>query len=593
MISRLPRSMLGRLGLAVIVAEILVVLIVGWYALLRVRELHREQVFVDLDHEIPLLVELIDEHWQQHGGTGIDDAVDRYARLLGIRLTLIREDGTVIADSSADHAAMDNHANRPEVRAALERGSGLAERFSDTLAANLMYVARLMTLPDDERLILRTALPLRTQQADLTRVTRIVGTAGILLLALTALAIYIVSRRFTGQMRRLAESAARFAAGDLYHRIERPTAYELSLLADSLNNMARQLSDRIRQLQTQQREQQAILQSMSNGVIALDLDQRILNVNRTAEQMFHIDAAATRGRLLQEVIRQPGLHRFVAHALSEDTSSSAEFTMQGQQNLVIQAASETLAGADGEPKGLLIVLNDVTQMRRFESLRSDFAANVSHELRTPITNINGYVETLQDVGLDDKEQAARFLQIIKQNSARLAAIVDDVMALTRLQEPQTRETLERQRAKIVNIASAAVGQYQSIASGKRITVLNRVPEDLEVAVHPQLLEQAVGNLVSNAITYSPPNTTVTIRGSRNADHFAISVEDQGPGIPSDHLPRLFERFYRVDRARSRELGGTGLGLAIVKHIALVHGGRVEVESEVGKGSVFRLVLPME
>jgi two-component system phosphate regulon sensor histidine kinase PhoR len=585
--------MLGRLGLAVVAAEVIVVLIVGWYALFRVRELHREQVFADLDHEIPLLVELIDEHWSKHGEAHIDEPVDRYAHLLGVRLTLIRADGTVIADSSVDHEALDNHANRPEVRAALQRGTGLAERFSETLEANLMYVAHLITFADGERVILRSALPLRTQQADLASVTRIVGTAGVMLLALTALAIYVVSRRFTGQMRRLADSAARFAAGELYHRIERPTTYELSLLADSLNNMARQLSDRIRQLQTQQHEQQAILQSMSNGVIALDLDQRILNVNRTAEEMFEIVGATARGRLLQEVIRQPGLHRFVSHALGGDGSSSAEFTLQGPQSLVIQATSETLAGADGEPKGLLIVLNDVTQVRRFESLRSDFAANVSHELRTPITNINGYVETLQDIGLDDKEQAARFLEIVKQNSARLAAIVDDVMALTRLQEPQTRETLERRPAKIVNIASAAVGQHESIANGRRITVLNRVPEDIEVEVHPQLLEQAVGNLVSNAITYSPPNTTVTIHGGQNGDHFMISVEDQGPGIPSDHLPRLFERFYRVDRARSRELGGTGLGLAIVKHIALVHGGRVEVESEVGKGSVFRLVLPME
>jgi two-component system phosphate regulon sensor histidine kinase PhoR len=241
---------------------------------------------------------------------------------------------------------------------------------------------------------------------------------------------------------------------------------------------------------------------------------------------------------------------------------------------------------------LLVLMTDVTELRRLETIRSDFAANVSHELRTPITSIKGYVETMLDVGVRDEAQTRRFLEIIGRSVARLASIVEDLLALARLEQPGTRSTLEKQSAALKRVIESAVAEFEDDARAKNMTLVTRVPGDLRMLANVQLIEQALGNLISNAVKYSPPGTSVTITADVNANgDVVISVSDQGPGIPSEHLTRIFERFYRVDRARSREMGGTGLGLSIVKHIARVHGGSATVESEVGHGSTFRLTIP--
>jgi two-component system phosphate regulon sensor histidine kinase PhoR len=232
-------------------------------------------------------------------------------------------------------------------------------------------------------------------------------------------------------------------------------------------------------------------------------------------------------------------------------------------------------------------------MKRLEAMRSDFAANVSHELRTPITNIKGYVETLLDVGVGDKAQTAKFLGVIQRNTERLANIIEDLLSLSRLEQPGTHASLERTETPVLDVVKSAAAQFDPARVEKHMRFGIEVPSTLNANINGQLIEQALGNLLSNAIKYSPNNTVVTIRAAgRDSDEFEIAVIDQGPGIAREHLPRLFERFYRVDRARSREMGGTGLGLAIVKHIAHVHGGRVEVESEPGKGSTFRIILPI-
>jgi two-component system phosphate regulon sensor histidine kinase PhoR len=241
---------------------------------------------------------------------------------------------------------------------------------------------------------------------------------------------------------------------------------------------------------------------------------------------------------------------------------------------------------------LLVLLQDVTELRRLEAIRTDFAANVSHELRTPITNISGYVDTLLQVGLDDREQARGFLQTVKRNADRLASIVEDLLALARLEQPDSKAWLEPQSTLAADIIAGAVAEFEDAAAAKQIEIRVAAAKELRVMVNPRLAEQAVGNLVSNAVRYSASGTRVTITARAADSGFVeLAVADEGSGIEARHVPRLFERFYRVDRARSRQMGGTGLGLAIVKHIAQVHGGRVTVESEVGRGSVFRLSLP--
>lgn len=475
--------------------------------------------------------------------------------------------------------------------------------------------------------------------------------AGVLLVGILAtLAIVVaVSAHTRAQRQRLMRGIERLSAGDLGHRFVRPGDLEFSELARSLNAMVEQFEDRVRVMAMEKSQAQTILQSMSSGVIALDREQRIMGMNEAAERMLGIDGDHSRGRLLHEVVRQPELHRLVAVALRDETKEdsdrgSIEFTIATSgQNLHVEARVEALRSAgtsDGNrsasatasqidderrppPTGLLILLNDVTHVRRLESLRSDFAANVSHELRTPITNIKGYIETLLDTGLDDREQATRFLTIVRHNSDRLAAIVEDVLALTRLERasvgasPRERgaggaaDQFPKAPTPVRAILAAAIAQHQAAAMAKSITIELTADPSLTATVHSPLLEQAVGNLISNAVNYSPPRTTVKVsahsvipRGlhlgaasgkdaTAQDQWIEIAVKDEGPGIAPEHHARIFERFYRIDRGRSREVGGTGLGLAIVKHIVREHRGRVSLDSHPGKGSVFRLAIPKE
>lgn len=587
----LPRTLLWRIGLALMGAQMVITLALCFYVFFHVRWFHYDQTLDSMRRITPVLVAEFGDELAAGETVRLDPMVKEDGRRTGIRITVILPDGQVIADSDTDPARMENHRfGRPEIEAALTSGEGSAIRYSNTLGESMMYFARRIETGDGS-VIVRTARSLTRINDELNHTTRAVAIAGLCSLLATFVVIYLVSDRFSRQVRRLAVGAARFARGALAHRIAPPAAAELSALAESLNDMALQVSRRIGQLQTQQNEQRAILQSMSNGVIAIDSEHRIIIMNRAAEALLGHRAEDAQGRLLEEVVREPALHGFVADALAGRSAGSSDLRLGPQGSITVQAKAEALLGAGGTRKGLLIILNEVTQLRKLESLRSDFAANVSHELRTPITNIKGYVETLLDVGWSDDDQAERFLRTIEVNSSRLAAIVEDVMALSKLEQPLTRESLERDRLPVADLFESVAGQFESAARERSISLVVEAAPETAVLAHRQLIEQAVANLVSNAVRYSCSGGTVILRAEAVAGSVIISVEDEGPGISAEHLPRLFERFYRVDKGRSRELGGTGLGLAIVKHIALIHGGRAEVESEPEQGSTFRIILP--
>jgi len=337
---------------------------------------------------------------------------------------------------------------------------------------------------------------------------------------------------------------------------------------------------------------------MNSGVVALDREHRIISTNHAAARLFNLDPETVRGRLVQEVIRHPAVHRHIRESLDQTNQNltaatgMAEFQIRGDPPLIVELTSSRLSDGWGRTTGLLLVFNNVTELRRLESIRSDFAANVSHELRTPITNIKGYIETMLEVGTGDEEQVRQFLGIIKRNADRLAAIIEDILSLAWLEQPGTRQAIERQPVRVSELFDGVVRDFADAAAAKDIVLTTETPDDLEIDVNRPLIEQALANYISNAIKYSPTRTSVTLRAQRiDAGGVELAVIDQGPGISRDHLARVFERFYRVDKARSREMGGTGLGLAIVKHIAFVHGGRVDAESAPGTGSAFKLILP--
>lgn len=589
---RKPRTLLWQLGAALVIVQIVVAVAFGFYTYARLLRFHHEQSLSELQRLTPLVSARCAGALKDADAQELARLVKSVSAVAGARITVIAPDGRVLADSEADPAVMDNHATRPEVMEALSHGQGSQIRFSHTVNADMLYFAQLLVEGDSLKAIIRTAKPLTGVDAELDRLLRGLGMAGAGSLVLTLSVILIISRRLSRTVSSIASSAQQFAAGDWSHRIPAPSTRELAILTESLNAVADQLTAHINQLQAQRNEQQAIVQSMSNGVVAMDRQQRILSLNRAAERMLSLSGAAVRGRLLQEALRQPALNDFVASAMQSTSGTSAELVLEGAAHATIQATSQPLRDARDRPVGLLLLLSDVTDLRRLENIRSEFVANVSHELRTPITNIKGYIETMLQVGVEDRQQTRQFLEIIQRSADRLASIIDDLLALARLEQPDSRAALELIDLPVKRIVAAAISQHESAAGAKSIRIVTHVDDALIMKANAHLMEQALGNLLSNAVKYSPARTKVTISARpADGDLVEIAVADEGPGIDARHLPRIFERFYRVDKARSRELGGTGLGLSIVKHIALAHGGRVEVDSKVGKGSVFRLYAP--
>jgi two-component system phosphate regulon sensor histidine kinase PhoR len=424
------------------------------------------------------------------------------------------------------------------------------------------------------------------------RVDSFVFGGGVLVLLAAALGLF-TSRRISQPLQDMRRGAERFAAGDFHDRLTVPDTVELGSLAMTLNRMAAQLAAQIAVITQQRNEQEAILASMQEGVLALDTQERVITVNRAAEALLGVVATQAKGHTIQEVVRNVALQRLLVAAMHSPEPTTADIVLRGAGERFLQATATALRDAQGHDIGVLVVLNDVTPLRRLENIRRDFVSNVSHELKTPITSIIGFVETLRDGALDDHEHAEHFLDIIARHADRLHAIIEDLLVLSRLEQDREGYDIPRSEACLTEVLQAAILDCAAKAAARHVTVLPTCAADLHATVNAPLLEQALVNLLDNAITYSHPESCVWVTARQADDMLVIDVRDQGTGIPPDHLDRIFERFYRVDKARSRDSGGTGLGLAIVKHIAQVHGGQVLVTSTVGQGSTFTLRLPRD
>lgn len=510
----------------------------------------------------------------------------------GTRYTFIAPNGKVLADSEEDPAAMDNHGDRPEVLQALgESGKGEAVRFSHTLNKAMLYLA--LPLQQDGELagVIRCAFPMVDIRDTLRAVYRRSAYAVAVVTLLAAAASYLVARRITRPLENMRQGAERFAKGELGQRLSMPFSMELAALAGAMNKMAQQLDERLRTVLNQRNQLDAILASMVEGVLAVDTDEQIITLNGAAGRLLDLQPADAEGKPIQAVVRNVALQELVTEALSNPSPVEREIVLHNLGEQVVQAHGTVLRDAEGRRFGAVIVLNDVTRLRRLEQVRRDFVANVSHELRTPITSIKGFVETLLDGALADRQEAERFLNIVLNQSNRLNAILEDLLALSRIEEGEEKGRIQLEEYRLKYAIDTAIQLCGHKAQEKGIQIETSCPEELVGRVNPPLLEQALVNLIDNAVKYSEQGQTITVSASAGEEGTVIAVEDRGCGIPRDHLPRLFERFYRVEKARSRRMGGTGLGLAIVKHIAKAHGGRVDVQSTPGKGSTFTLHLP--
>ena len=523
--------------------------------------------------------------------------IDAQCKLLGreshMRLTVIDPKGVVLGDSDENSTAMENHLSRPEITAAAGNpdGVGSSRRFSNTVKTDLFYAA--VALRDDERPIgfVRVALPTDVIDAETRALLQRIGMFAALVGVIAAAASLWLAYRLIRPLKELRQGAERFSRGDLTYRVRGGNAAEIAAVADAMNQMAAALDQRIAELIQQRNEGQAVLSSMVEGVIAVDSHQRVISMNHACARLLGTDAGRAAGRQLQEVVRNPDLQQLVSGVLVGQESIAQEIMLHHQGERQIEAHASVLRDAADREIGVLLVLHDVTRLRKLENMRRDFVANVSHELRTPITSIKGFVETLLDGAVEDPTDAKRFLQIVAAQTDRLEAIIEDLLLLSRVEEEHEHAEPTLETGQIQAVIQAAISVCQLKADEQHVRLEAQCDPSLHAPINPTLLEQALVNLIDNAIKHSGEGKTVRVEAELTPDELQIRVRDQGCGIPREHLPRIFERFYRVDKARSRSLGGTGLGLAIVKHIAQYHRGRATVESTLGKGSTFCLHLP--
>jgi two-component system phosphate regulon sensor histidine kinase PhoR len=554
------------------------------------RRAHND-AFASLTAEARLMNRVVEEELAR--GTSVealDPVVDAAAREVNARVTVIAPDGRVVADSVASGAELqrlENHADRPEVKAALAGQTARSERRSATVGVELLYAA--VPVRDGERIV------------GVTRLSRGVGTieeqsrslwrAGALALLLALLATGLLSLVFSASLGRsleeVMEAARQYAQGNLSARIGVRRDDELGELARIINQSADQLQGRMAEIARDRGRTAAILSAMDDGVLAVDHRGTVIVANASLTRA--LDLREPLGRHYLEVIRQHEVGALIEDVLrgGERREAEVEILHLGR---VFTITGVPFPGEEGTPYGVVLTFNDTTERHRVERIRRDFVANASHELRTPLTSIRGFVEALEDGAVAEPETAQRFLGKIRTHADRMATLVEDLLELSRLESgdraPEWEETLPAE------VAGDVVASFGGLATRKDISLRHVDRGSPEVLTDPERLRRILENLVDNAVKYTPEGGRIEVTTSPGPDGAArVEVADNGPGIATEHLERIFERFYRVDKARSRELGGTGLGLSIVKHLAEGMGASVSVESEPGEGSRFTVSLP--
>jgi two-component system, OmpR family, phosphate regulon sensor histidine kinase PhoR len=519
----------------------------------------------------------------------------------GARVTVIDSSGRVLADSSQDPETMENHADRPEVQQAFAGGSGQSVRQSKTFGREFVYRAVRYQPPAGSPVVIRMALPVAQIDFPLGELRQRLVIASLVILALGSMVSLGFSQMFAARVQRLKDFSRRVAAGDFRPLAGEQPRDELSDLGDALNETARQMDLEIRLLSGERNRSSAILRSMVEGVAVIDAQERLVFCNRAFSEILNMDAKSSEGRPLIELVRNSELQGLIRRALQGDEGLQSDIAMGfvQQQSFSVTAAPvkalESVAAsgtaAAEKPSGAVVVLHDVTELRRLERVRQDFVANVSHEFKTPLTAIQGFAETLLAGALDDPNNNRRFLEIIREHAARLARLTDDLLKLARIEAGKLE--IELFPVSLLELIEGCAETTLMKASRKQITLEIALPPGLPaVRGDAGLLRDVLQNLLDNAIQYTHEGGRVEVTAMAKTREAVITVADTGIGIPVTEQERIFERFYRVDAARSREAGGTGLGLSIAKHIVEAHGGRLWVESAVGSGSRFSFSVPL-
>ncbi len=575
-------------GLVLLALSVCVAIVSGW---------QEEQLVEQVRRRLHDSATLLRDDLGETLTTGRSEALQQKVVLLGeqtkTRFTLVATDGVVLADSEqpglAEVVKMENHLSRKEFVLASHSGEGTSQRVSPTLGEPFLYVA--LAIKQDNFILgyVRAAQSMASIQQEVRSIRQLIWSVGLLVGFSGLVITYWLTQRIIRPIKELTVAAEDIATGNYPNRIEVHSSDEVGTLARSFEHMSRELQSREKQLRVSGQQQDAVLGGMAEGVLAVDARQQVLFANAAAGRALSFQPDEIVGSPLLEVVRSHELREIVEQTLRSGELCQGDLSWQADTMRTLNIHATPLPG-DPCP-GVVLVLHDVTELKHLEGLRQQFIANVSHELKTPLSSIKAYTETLINGALGDSESAPRFLRRIDEQADRLHALILDMLSLARIEAGGA--ALELSEIPLQQVIAACLTDCEERAKAAQIELQNEAGSDSTIVrADEESLMQILDNLVDNAIKYTPSGGAIVIRCHQESTEAVIEVSDTGIGIAPEHLERLFERFYRVDKARSRELGGTGLGLSIVKHLCQTMGGSVSVESKLGQGSTFQVRIPL-
>ena len=534
------------------------------------------------------------EYSRDASAADLDLLCKTIGRSMGVRVTLLAVDGTVLGDSVESPGQMENHLNRPEIQEALRSGQGAASRYSDTLGKDMFYAALHMGRDNasgaDQGFegFIRLAVPLSEIDGAVFNIQKFTF---VVLIAATLAALLVgvaLSSRITGPLKELSMAARAIAGGNFYPALRIKGRDEMAALAQTIREMGGSLHKKVIQIMLEKNKLDVVIRTADSGIVMVDRGLKIELMNPAAEKLFDLQQADLIGQPVQAALRYYSLFENLQHVYRNGQPRYFEFSLYYPRALTLQVSLMPVIGVKGDIMGVLALFHDLTALRSVEQMRTDFVANVSHELRTPLTAIKGYAETILDRDLTG-EELTDFIKIIDREAARLSHLIDSLLELSKIEGH--KEPIKKDPLDLTGLLKRALQDVEEQRRLNKMIIKTDFPEQKTTLFgDAEWLRQALVNILDNSIKYGNPGGTIRVSAAAD-EAIRVEISDDGPGIPEADLPHVFERFYRVDKSRTRKSGGTGLGLAIVKHILEAHGASYSIESEPGRGTTFRISLP--
>ncbi len=578
-----------KLFFTYIIIIIICITFTGILAIISLRNFYINHLSSNLKSNATLVVNILEDDLATNNLSQIKLKTKDLGKELEIRITIIDINGIVLGDSEKDPALMENHSDRPEIKEALQGKTGKSIRYSSTLEIDMLYLAIPIIKNNQTLGITRLSLPLTEVNENISNLHKIIILATAIALVIASIISLIISLTITRPLQEMTKVSQKISKGDFSKKLKILSQDEIGQLADSLNLMSEELENKIRIISEDKDKMKVVLSSVIEGIVAIDKEGRIILFNHALKNMIDCSSDRVLEKFHWEIIRNNQLNELLKETLQKGQTLTREITLFSPQEKIFHASANPLTEKN-KVWGAVVVLNDITEIKKLEKMRSEFVANVSHELRTPLTSIQGFVETLKEGAINDPEKAQYFLEIIEKQSNRLNNLIEELLQLSKIESQEIAMNL--QSINLRDLIDKTISEFKKKIEQKDHKIkINISPQLPLVKADPEQIEVVFRNLLDNAVKYTPDGGEIYISALEKAENIYIEVADNGIGISAEHLPRIFERFYRANKDRSRKLGGTGLGLAIVKHIVQAHQGTIGVESKPGKGSKFFFTLP--